>query len=267
METVSQRAGERVGDEIWLSPDPLPVACFSFESGSEFRLRSSIEAVHLWYGDLREVSLDAGPLILSQDESERARRFKFERDRRRFRASRVVLRRLLASYLDTDPASVRFRYGPNGKPECPGISFNMAHTEDCAVVAVAKEAMVGVDVERLRFLSDADAIATMHFPREWQRIRVLPTSDRTNAFFACWTAKEAFVKALGYGLSFSLSAFEVSITHGAESPRLVWLHPGTETGAIWLFKAFKLGGGHIGTIALGRKCRPDQGHPHVASSQ
>lgn len=163
---------------------------------------------------------------LSDDEWQRARRFHLERDRRRFVAGRGTLREILAALLDINPASLAFSYGEFGKPKIAApaaaraLHFNMAHSDSIAVYAIAKHEL-GVDVERIRAMDDAEQIATRFFsPREKQCLLALPAEQRREAFFNCWTRKEAYLKAIGSGLDNHLNQIEVSLAPGGDAELL-----------------------------------------------
>lgn len=147
--------------------------------------------------------------------------FRFERDRRRFVVARGVLRSILGSLLCVKPSRVRFRYGDRGKPflseefERERLFFNVAHSQDHGMFAVAADAEVGVDVEVIRSVADVMAIAERFFSsRERAAIRALPPPLRQTAFFHCWTRKEAYIKGLGEGLSHPLDRFDVTVAPG-----------------------------------------------------
>jgi 4'-phosphopantetheinyl transferase len=157
--------------------------------------------------------------LLSNDERERALRFYFERDRRRFTVTRGALRAILARCLRMDPKSIIFNYGPQGKPclasTASGIRFNVAHSGELALIAVSREREVGVDVELVRARNFAKEIPERFFsPREAAALRSLPGHLAEDAFFACWTRKEAYIKARGGGLSIPLDGFDVSLEPG-----------------------------------------------------
>jgi 4'-phosphopantetheinyl transferase len=169
---------------------------------------------------------------LSDDERERAGRFRFDRDRRRYVAARGTLREVLAARLGAEPAALRFDYGEQGKPvlrpEHGGreLFFNVAHSGDRGAFAVGVVPAIGIDVEVVRPVRDARSIATRFFSRqESAAIDALPPALRLQAFFLCWTRKEAFIKALGEGLSHPLDAFAVSVAPG-EPARLLYADPG-----------------------------------------
>ena len=144
---------------------------------------------------------------LSPDELDRAERFHFARDRDRFIARRGLLREILALQARVPPDSLVFFTGPFGKPALVPRSgrrtlhFSLAHSDDIAVFAMSREAALGIDVERVRELSDLSRVAALVFSsRESLQWRRLPESQRLQAFFDVWTRKEAFLKGTGQGL-------------------------------------------------------------------
>ena len=184
----------------------------------------ALDEVHVWSADLDRIPEALLRDPLSADEQERGRRFHFERDRRRFAATRGLLRRLLGRYLGLDPSRLRFAYGPRGKPFLAGedeLRFNVSHSGGLALLAFARGREVGVDVERERPVPEAADIAR-HYFSAWEaaQLRRLRDGERTAAFFRCWTRKEAFIKATGDGLSRSLDAFDVTLAPG-EPARLL----------------------------------------------
>ncbi len=169
-------------------------------------------SVHVWVVDL--ASAPSTPGVLSPSELARAARFRFAQDRRRFIASHATLRQILAAYTGVLPASLEFITLPHGKPALVsgGLQFNLSHSGDLALVALAAGCEVGVDIERLRAQVEMEAIARRFFsPSETEALLAYPEPERAPAFFRCWTRKEAYVKALGGGLTISLSSFVVSL--------------------------------------------------------
>jgi len=159
-------------------------------------------------------ALSASEAILSPAERTRASRFVFDRDRHRFILARAELRRLLAERLDVKPESVELHYGPHGKPTLADsdLRFNVSHCDDVAVFAFVRGCEIGVDVEAVRPLVDADSIASRFFSnREIAEYRSLDRREKPQGFFNCWTRKEAFVKAIGDGLRYPLQSFDVSL--------------------------------------------------------
>ena len=133
-----------------------------------------------------------------------------------------MLRRLLGRYTDLPPVSLRFVAGPNGKPELAAecnpnaLQFNRTDSESLALYAFCRERRVGIDVEKLRATRDMEALARSFFTaNETAALLSLPEAQRVSAFYACWTRKEAYLKARGDGLTFGLNRFEVSLLPNA----------------------------------------------------
>ncbi len=177
------------------------------------------DAIHVWRAglDLEAVRLCRLELKLSADERKRAARFRFARDRELFIAARGLLREILALYLDTAAQRLRFRYGAHGKPflseaEHSDLRFNVAHSLDTVLVAVAHEREVGVDIERTRDnLAVEDIAGTVLCAPEKRALSRLGCKAKRMAFLRFWTRKEAFIKADGRGVSLPLEQIDVSI--------------------------------------------------------
>jgi len=155
---------------------------------------------------------------LGDEERQRAARFHFERDRDRFLASRGLLRHLLASYLDTPPEAVHFGYAPQGKPfllEHPDLCFNLSHTADVMVVAVAAGRELGVDVEQVFSEAVMNQVSgTVLSHPERVVFEGLDLGERRDWFVRLWTRKEAYIKADGRGMSLPLDRIDVSTRPG-----------------------------------------------------
>jgi 4'-phosphopantetheinyl transferase len=158
---------------------------------------------------------------LCDAERQRAGRFHFERDRRRFIVARARLRELLAARLDVKPQTIELAYGKNGKPGLAqryadsGWRFNVSHCDDVAVYAFSRESDVGIDIEAVRAIGEADDIAARFFSRrEYAAYSALAPRDRPLGFLECWTRKEALAKALGSGLSMPIEELDVSRAPG-----------------------------------------------------
>lgn len=213
--------------------------------------------------DLLIVQLDVGPevvqaaaALLSQAERKRAARFAFDRDRRRFTVARAVLRELLAARLGMQPESVELLDGAFGKPSLArsfspeDLLFNVSHCEDVAVYALTHGREIGVDIEVVRDVPDRDGIAARFFSaRESETFRGLNESEKTEAFFNCWTRKEAFVKALGAGLGHPLDSFDVPLLPGSVGQLL---RVGTVFGnhGDWQLFSFAPLPGYVGAVAV-----------------
>ena len=190
---------------------------------------------------------------LSQDEAERAARFRFERDRSRYLVGRGILRVLLASLLDTTPESLRFDYSPHGKPRLiqpenqSRLDFNLAHSKDCAVFAFAWNRTLGVDIEAIKPDTPCDELAQNYFSEsERAAYFALPEAERRAAFFRLWTRKEAYVKARGEGLTLSLRDFDVSLD--AEGARLLATRPNADEANQWRVTNLPLGENFAGAL-------------------
>ena len=176
--------------------------------------------VHLWLLSLDQPLRPLAELYITLDMAEqvRAARFHFAHDRSRFIAGRGQLRAILAAYAGTAPRGISFAYGDAGKPYLAAtaagqpVQFNLSHCGGSALLAITRDDPVGVDIEAVRALPDAAEVAKAQFsPAEHAAWRQLPSDQRADGFFACWTRKEAVVKALGGGLSIPLDSFEVSV--------------------------------------------------------
>jgi 4'-phosphopantetheinyl transferase len=196
--------------------------------------------------------------LLSVEERARAGRFVFEDDRRRYTVARAQLRRLLGERLGERPEAVELTYGAHGKPALAprhagsGLRFNVSHCGDVAVHAFTRGREIGVDVEAVRALPDADQIAARFFsPRENQAYQALPSSERPVGFFNCWTRKEAYIKALGEGLAHPLQRFDVSLAPG-EPARLLRVDDTAGEDCGWTLHGFDPGAGFVAALVVGR---------------
>jgi len=196
------------------------------------------------------VPLYAGPqtvrrmyALLSPAERVRAARFAFDRDRRTFVMSHGILRRVLGKVCHDNPARLRFRQGLRGKPYLvdapPGLQFNLSHTEGFCLVGVTRGAAIGVDVERVRATDDMPQLVRQCFSAAEQReFDALPQADRCRAFFKGWTRKEAFIKAIGDGLSYPLESFDVSL-HPDRPARLLAIGGSGTAADAWTMDALE----------------------------
>ena len=175
--------------------------------------------VHVWRCELEQpaVRYEEFLRVLDDDERARASRFHFEKHRRHFVVGRSVLRLLLGRYLETQPEDVRFCYGPQGKPALDGehressLRFNASHSGELALYAFFQDHEVGVDVELIKGDFATEEIAERFFSAgEIKVLSALPVPEKPVAFFKTWTRKEAYIKAIGSGLSHPLDQFDVT---------------------------------------------------------
>lgn len=190
-------------------------------------VRPGRDEVHVWRVSLARDDSEVERLwaALAPDELERARRFHFERDRRRYVVARGVLREILGRCLGLAPGLIRFAYNEYGKPslreDAGGLRFNASHSAGAALYACTLGREVGIDIELLRDDFASFEVAERFFSEaEVRSLGSLPAHLRTQGFFNCWTRKEAYIKALGEGLSHPLNSFSVSLAPG-EPARLI----------------------------------------------
>jgi len=223
-------------------------------SGDIVSLAPTETEIHVWRANLAVSSNDYQQLAqtLSADERARAERFRFPRDRDRFIVSRGTLRTLLGRYLNTSPDHVQFRYGDKGKPALVeplasmGLEFNLSHSEDLMVCAIAHQQAIGIDLEYLRPVTDLENLTQRFFtPREHAAIHALEGDRCIRSFFQHWTCKEAVLKATGNGLM-SLSAIEICLQH--DTAKLV--QHNDASAPAWSLQLFTPAPGYIGAVAI-----------------
>jgi 4'-phosphopantetheinyl transferase len=213
--------------------------------------------VHVWAAhlDLPPESLASLAATLDEAEFARATRFRYEKHRNRFTAARGILRSILGNYLDRAPGELQFEYGATGKPALIGrfaenLFFNLAHSEDLALIAVTHLGEVGIDVERLRSIADVDKLVARFFSqRENARFQQLSSDEKNIAYFNLWTRKEALLKATGEGIAHSLNRVEVTFLPG-EPASLLALPQCSESTERWQIRELLPACGFVGAIAL-----------------
>lgn len=195
--------------------------------------------------------------LLSPGERARAGRYRFEDDGHRSVIAHGLLRLLLAQCLEQPPACLSFESGEFGKPALAATvgsdrsaapHFNISHSGDWILIALAMDRPVGIDVECLRMDMACETIAARFFsPRERQALASLPAEQRTAAFFECWTRKEAYLKARGDGLTLALDGFDVSLLPGRQ-PRLLATRHDPEDVTRWRMANVHPGPGHAAAV-------------------
>ncbi len=230
-------------------------------SDAAFRLDTRVELpeneVHLWRVDLAAVAEGekCWQQILSAGEQARAARFHFSKDREYFTATRAWLRMILGSYVGSDPKELVFRYLEKEKPSLDSpsgtdVEFNVSHSGDVALLAFARGRPLGIDVEHLRDNFDHAAIARRFFSKQEQlQLEALAPSQRHHAFFRCWTRKEAYIKALGAGLSLPLDQFDVSLKPG-DTNALLSTRPDAAEATRWSLQEVPAGDGYVAALCV-----------------
>lgn len=207
--------------------------------------------LHVW-----AVSLHGDPepyaALLSPSEVQRLGRFRFADHRRRYQIGHGALRAILGGYLGQDPASLEFVQGPRGKPYLSGqgLFFNLSHSGKLALIGVCATEL-GIDCEKVRHLESLTPIAEKHFSdSEYTALDALQGDARQLAFYRCWTRKEAYIKALGEGLTMPLDTFDVSL---CEQPELLSCRDGREDPKLWSMLDVSPGPDFVAAAALRAK--------------
>jgi len=216
------------------------------------------DEIHVWRAALDEAGCDLPSLseTLSAGERDRAERFQFDRDRNRFIARRGLLRMILGRYLSIEPAQCSFTCESRGKPVLAetaagqSLHFNVSHSDGLALFAVARLSAIGVDVEHVRPIPEIDGIAAKFFSeREKAMLNALPAEQRREAFFNCWTRKEAYLKATGEGIADALPQIEVSLAPGHPA-QLFSIGGDAQAASLWSIHALEPASGFIGALAV-----------------
>ena len=256
-------------DEIGVS-HRLDVAKMTSMAPGSFEL--SGRDVHVWTLRTGAEGAVAAKLeaILSPDERDRAARFLQEQPRQSFVVTRGVLRCLLGCYLGVHAASVRFSYSSNGKPglaSAEPIKFNTTHSNGMAAFAFTRGCQLGIDLELIRPLTEIQSLAHRFFcPEETAEIMSLAPAERVRAFFCCWTRKEAYIKAIGDGLSVPLNKFRVTVRPN-EPARFVRFGRDTNDAQTWTLQDLCLASDCVAALAYPGRQRPLSVFPICDPSQ
>jgi 4'-phosphopantetheinyl transferase len=234
-------------------------------SGDEAkRLRSSgirlaQNAVHIWCADLAAANLDYDNLaeVLQTDELDRARRYRFDKDRRRFIAGRAFLRYILGGYLDLKAEQLHFSYNRNGKPaltthaQGTDLTFNTSHSHGVAIYAVARSQEVGIDIEYIASDLNYESIAEHIFSvQENLALHAFAEDTRRSAFYAFWTRREAYIKARGLSIASPMPGeFSVAWPVDQSVKSLVLQEP-TGDVTTWSFHKLDFGPSYAATLAV-----------------
>jgi 4'-phosphopantetheinyl transferase len=223
-------------------------------------LRQLDNEVHVWFS-MPDAVTDPGQLayyksILSSEEQQRYRRFHFDKDRHLFLVSHALVRKVLSSYVDVDPADWQFSAGRHGRPEIagpagiPALRFNLTHTAGLAGCLVTLDTDCGIDAELISRRGDLLAIAGKMFAdSELVMLKKLDGRAFLEQFFIFWTLREAYCKALGVGLGFSKKdyAFETGSDDGV---KIRFDAPAGDAGEHWQFTILKPGADHVVAVAV-----------------
>ena len=215
------------------------------------------DEIHVWQARLDDPTLEVSLFYetLTEDERDRAARFSLEKHRQRFIVGRGIWRNIIARYLAVEPAEVRFDYAARGKPslaepKIENFRSNVSHSRDLALYAFALGVPLGVDVEIIRPVNNMDAIAKRFFsPLEYDLLQQVSPGDGLEAFFNCWTRKEAFIKANGQGLSMPLDSFAVSVA-ASEPARFLHLKSDSCDSDAWSLHHLKPAADSVGAVAI-----------------
>jgi 4'-phosphopantetheinyl transferase len=208
--------------------------------------------VHVWRLPLTAIPERDVDVHLSADERTRAARFHFNVDRERFAVARGLLRVILGRYAGIDPAALVFSYGAAGKPliedppDARPFTFNVSHSAGVALIAVARERAVGVDVERLREIEALEIAHRFFRQPEIDAVQTASGAERQRVFFSCWTRKESVLKACGAGLAAS-SGVEQRVVNGR---RYAMVNGPPGSSSKWGVIDLDPGAGYVGALAV-----------------
>lgn len=212
--------------------------------------------VHLWRARLDDQLADSLKLLLSAEETARANRFHFTKDRNHFIVARGLLRKLLAAYLGLASSDdLTFSYGEKGKPflaenQRGSVNFNLAHSNGLALYAFSHDRELGVDLEFVKDELADEQIAKRFFSTaEVEALQRVPADLKTQAFFNCWTRKEAYIKARGEGLSLPLDEFDVSLLPG-EAAALLRNHKEPDEVSRWTMRSVSVPEGYVAALVV-----------------
>lgn len=224
-------------------------------------LKLGPEEGHLWRFRIPEptgeIPFDS---ILNEEERERARRFRFARDRQEFAFCRGVLRILLGKYLSAHPGEINFQYQAQGKPFVDSVSFNLSHSKGGGVLAFVGQGEVGVDLERIEEKTSWEKLAERYFSEaEVSFLQSFPPREKKEVFYQIWTLKEALIKGVGKGFSLPLKDFQVRWDSPQGEAVLKGLS-GTHSLSSWKVYRLAVFSGYCGALAYSGEKRLWQGY-------
>jgi 4'-phosphopantetheinyl transferase len=234
--------------------DMLKISKYRVESLPDTHLISRDRTINVWIVNATS-ELHLGPYFgyLSVAETQKAAKFRFQKDKANFVLGRSILRILAGHYLSEDPKKVKFKYNKYGKPQLADsniLRFNIAHSEDSIVLGFSENMAIGIDVEKIKTDFDIMEIARNYFSeREIEALGNFPPSQRARAFYRCWTRKESFIKAKGTGLSFPLNAFTVSLNRD-DSAKLLETQWQASERSEWNLYSFTPSEGYLAALTV-----------------
>lgn len=215
----------------------------------------SAHEIHIWKAelDIDDTAREKLFALLSATEKARAARFKFPIHRERYIVSQGNLRKILSCYLAIAPEDIQFSQGAHGKPYATSeknIYFNLSNSQNLALYAVLLDQEVGIDLEYFRDKVSYTELTERFFSTEEKNyFSKLPAEQQKEAFFRLWTSKEAFIKAVGEGLSFPLEDFTIDI----EKPKIVTIKGDNALANTWHLKLFTPAEHYVAAVAC-QKC-------------
>ncbi len=214
--------------------------------------------VDVWFCDIKKLLTDINNFysILSQDERMRANKLKLEDKKQQYIITRGYLRQRLSLFTNTNPEDFVFEYLKHGKPvlinhtRFSDITFNVSHSHDLALIAITQKHSLGIDIEKINHESDHLALTTRFFSQaEQSEFNTLSETIRAKAFCACWTRKEAFIKAIGDGISYGLDKFDVTVYPEIQNSRINLHKPSSET---WFAQSLHVGDNYTACLVSNR---------------
>jgi 4'-phosphopantetheinyl transferase len=226
------------------------VALDRFQPAFRTDVTLAVGGLHLGHVVIdHDLSPDPGAPPLTDKEWQRAARYRRRRDRDRYVQTRIALRTLLGRTQGIEPGEVVLTTGLFGKPELAGnydeLTFNLSHSGDDSLIAIARGFPVGVDIERDSTIVDTEAIARHFFtPGERSLLETASPGERRRRFLAIWTAKEAYAKGLGLGFALDPTAIEVRPVAGGFR-----VFDSTRPKSRWWVRSLRLGHMLVGALA------------------
>lgn len=223
------------------------------------KIRKSLEInsgeIHIWSSAAAKDKhrLKEFSNFLSKDEVVRANKFRFEKDRSVYITAKYLLRNLLGNYLNLDPKELIFDYNEYDKPvylNSADLNFNVSHSGNRIIIGFAKNLEIGADIEKIKADFDVLELAKNFFSKEEiKALTAMDENERFRAFYRCWTRKEAFIKAVGEGLSYPLDSFSVTMEDDLRA-QFVKIDGIQESKMDWFLHSFVPEEGYISAFAI-----------------